>query len=89
MFTHSMKLAATVVLLSSLNMATALADSCHVSTGAVAFGAYDTASAGNLDAVGTLDIHCSNKVHVKLSLSVVRMNCGGRFVFGGATVLLI
>ena len=65
-----MKLAATVVLLSSLNMATALAESCHVSTGAVAFGAYDTASAGNLDAVGTLDIHCSNKVNVVLSLSV-------------------
>ena len=65
-----MKLAATVVLLSSLNMATALAESCHVSTGAVAFGAYDTASAGNLDAVGTLDIRCSSKVHVVLSFSV-------------------
>ena len=70
MFTHSMKLAATVVLLSSLNLVTALAESCHVSTGAVAFGAYDTASAGNLDAVGTLEIRCSSKVHVVLSLSV-------------------
>jgi spore coat protein U-like protein len=69
MFTHSMKLAATVFLLSSVNMVTALAESCHVSTGAIAFGAYDTASAANLDAVGTLDIHCSSKVHVVLFLS--------------------
>jgi len=48
----------------------ALADSCHVSTGALAFGAYDTASASPVDAIGTLDLHCSHNVHAELSLSV-------------------
>lgn len=48
----------------------ALADSCQVSTAALAFGAYNTASPASLDAMGSLDLHCSNKVHAELSLSV-------------------
>ncbi len=64
-----LKRATVLVLMSGLALASAWADSCHVSTGAVAFGAYDTASAAPLDAIGSLDIHCSRKVHVVLSLS--------------------
>jgi spore coat protein U-like protein len=58
------------VVMSMTTGAVALADSCHVSTGALAFGAYDTASSSPLDAMGSLDLHCSNKVHAVLSLNV-------------------
>lgn len=70
MSTCSLKQGALFALMGGMVAATSVwADSCHVSTGAVAFGAYDTASAANLDAIGSLDIHCSSKVHVVLFLS--------------------
>ncbi|MDD5480931.1 spore coat U domain-containing protein [Rhodoferax sp.] len=58
------------VLMGLINGVPAMAESCHVSTAALAFGAYNTASPAPLDVMGSLDLHCSNKVHAELSLSV-------------------
>lgn len=72
MSAHAMRQGAAVLcaLFAMASAAQVWADSCHVSTGALAFGAYDTASAAALDVMGSLDIHCSKKVHVELSLGV-------------------
>lgn len=50
--------------------ANAMAKSCNVAGGGVAFGSYNPASSAALQATGSLSLHCDENANVTLSLSL-------------------